>query len=234
MLKNEVFEAVEKKDLPLGTKVIDSTWACKKKSNGILRGRLNARGFRQIDGQYYDGTSIHAPVRNATTIRIVLVRMLLARWIAQVIDVKGESLHGEFNKGEEIYMKVPEGWESYYPETAVLKLLKCIYGLKQAAMAFWTELLRCMKHMEMKRSTADPCLYHKWTENRLVLMVSWIDDNLIVGSEKATMETKGKLMDRFECTDEGDLSEFVGSKIDRTEDGGLKFTQPVLIQTFKD
>ena len=68
----------------------------------------------------------------------------------------------------------------------------------------------------------------------LVLTVSWIDDNLIVGSTKATAMTKEKLMNNFECTDEGDLTEFVGSKIDRTEDGGLKFTQPVLIQSFQD
>ena len=116
----------------------------------------------------------------------------MARWIAQVVDVKGVFLHGVFKDGEEIYMKVPAGWESYYPETAVLKLLKCIYGLKQAAMAFWAELLCCMKDMQMDRSTADHCLYHKWEDDGLVLMVSWINDNLIVGSEKAGNMTKDK------------------------------------------
>ena len=91
-----------------------------------------------------------------------------------------------------------------------------------------------MKHMEMERSTADPCLYHKWTDDGLVQIVSQIDDNLIMGSEKATKITNSRLMDRFEYTDEGELTEFVGSKIDRTDNGGLKFTQPVLIQSFKD
>jgi hypothetical protein len=46
MVKNSVFEPVKRKNLPPGTKVIDSTWACKKKSNAALRGRLNARGFK--------------------------------------------------------------------------------------------------------------------------------------------------------------------------------------------
>ncbi len=46
MLRNEVFQAVEKSELPKGAKVINSTWVCKKKSNGFLRGRLNARGFK--------------------------------------------------------------------------------------------------------------------------------------------------------------------------------------------
>ncbi len=43
-------------------------------------------------------------------------------------------------------------------------------------------------------------------------MVSWIDDNLIVGNEKVAEETKAKLMARFECSDEGELKEFVGNK----------------------
>ena len=137
MVKNKVFEPVKIKDLPAGTKAIDSTWACKKKSNGTLRGRLNARGFKQIEGQHFDGSSIYAPVTNAATIRIVFTLMLMAGWSAYVVDVKGAFLHGEFEDGEEIYMKVPKGFERYYAKDVVLKLLKCIYGLKQAAMAFW-------------------------------------------------------------------------------------------------
>jgi hypothetical protein len=42
MVKNDVWEPVKKSSLPKGTKVIDSTCSCKKKSTGKLRGRLNA------------------------------------------------------------------------------------------------------------------------------------------------------------------------------------------------
>ncbi len=38
MFANKVFEVVPQKDLPSGTKLIDSVWAMKKKSNGMLRG----------------------------------------------------------------------------------------------------------------------------------------------------------------------------------------------------
>ncbi len=50
MVKNKVFETVFKKNLPPRTKVIDSVWAMKKKSNGTLRGRLNARGLNKLKG----------------------------------------------------------------------------------------------------------------------------------------------------------------------------------------
>ena len=88
MVKHKVFEVIDRADLPEGAKAIDSTWACKKKSNGTLRGRLNARGFKQVDGQHYDSSSIHAPVTNAVTIRVVLVLMVMAGWVANVVDVK--------------------------------------------------------------------------------------------------------------------------------------------------
>ena len=74
-----------------------------------------------------------------------------------MVDIKGAFLYGEFMDGKDILMEVPQGWESIYPPNTVLKLMKTIYGLKQAAMACWRQLLMCMRHMEMKRNTADPC-----------------------------------------------------------------------------
>ena len=122
--------------MPKNSKVINSTWACKKKSNGTLRGRLNVRGFKQVEGQHYDAANIHSPVTNVITVHIILTLICMAGWVAHVMDVKGAFLHGEYFDGKEIYMQVPEGWEQYYPTNAVLKLLRTIYGLKQAAVAF--------------------------------------------------------------------------------------------------
>ena len=95
MLKNHVFDVVKKADLKPGTKVIDSTWACKKNSNGTLQGGLNARGFKQIDGQHSAGSSIHTSVTHAATIRIVLTLMLIGSMTVEVVDVKGAFLKGD-------------------------------------------------------------------------------------------------------------------------------------------
>jgi hypothetical protein len=51
MLTNKVFEVVLRKDLPTGMKIIDSSWAMKKKTNGVLRGQMNTRVFKQVEGQ---------------------------------------------------------------------------------------------------------------------------------------------------------------------------------------
>ena len=235
MLKHKVWKAVSKSSIPKGIKLIDSTWAMKKKSYGMLRGRLNARGFKQVDGEHYDSSSIASPVINDATVQILLTLMIMANWSAEVVDVKGAFLHGTFENGENIYMKVPQGFEKHYKKDEVLQLEKTIYGLKQAAMCFWRKLLSGMKQLGNERSMADPCLYYKWSDAGLIVWTSWIDDNLVMGPKNEMKAEKQKFMEIFECDDVGPLEEYVGCKITINEEAGtVKFMQPVLLQSFKD
>jgi hypothetical protein len=68
---------------------------------------MNARGFKQIEGQHYDGMTISSPVTNTATIRTVMTLMVMASMIAHVVDVKGVFLYEEFEDEEFIHMKVP-------------------------------------------------------------------------------------------------------------------------------
>ena len=74
---------------------------------------------------------------NITTIRIVLVLMLLADWMTEIYDMRGVFLKGKFEDGKDIFMEVPQGMEHHYWGMAILRLLKPLYGLKQAASLFW-------------------------------------------------------------------------------------------------
>ncbi len=112
-------------------------------------------------GQYYNASSISAPVTNGMTIRSVLMLMLASGGGAHVVDVKGAFLHGEFKVGEKIYIKIPLGLENFYNNNTVLLLKKCLYGLKQAAMAFYEKLLAAASKIGLKQSSADQCLYYK-------------------------------------------------------------------------
>jgi len=236
MMKHVVFEPVLKSELPEDTNVIDSTWAMKKKASGKYRARLAARGFKQKDGVDYDGHSLAAPVTTDITIRIILTIMLMASWYAHMLDVKGAFLHGTFDNGEKVHMDVPQGFERWYdPRLYVLLLLQTLYGTKQAAMAFWRKLLQCFRSMGYERSKIDPCLYFKWTAMGLVLWLSWVDDCLCVGPKDEVMKAKQQMMDRFDCDDVGELKEYIGCKVDiNKEEGSIKLTQPVMLQSFKD
>jgi hypothetical protein len=61
----------------------------------------------------------------------------MASMLAHVVDVKGAFSHGEFEDGEIIHMKVPQGFEKHFPEGSVVLLLKCLHVLKQVAKGFW-------------------------------------------------------------------------------------------------
>ena len=82
---------------------------------------------------------------NDTTIRIVLVLMLLADWTERKYDVKGAFLKEKLEEGKKNFMEVPQRVEHHFWDLAVLRLLKPINGLKQAAFLFWQRLLEIMK-----------------------------------------------------------------------------------------
>ena len=81
---------------------------------------MNARGFKQVVGKHFDPTSAAISVTNNTTIRIVLVLMLLAGWTAIIHDVKGMFLKGKFEDSEEIFMEVSQGKKHHYWRLALL------------------------------------------------------------------------------------------------------------------
>jgi hypothetical protein len=73
---------------------------------------MNARGFKKVEGQHYNGTTISSPVTNSATVSIVLTLMVMADMLAHVVDGKGAFLHGQFEDGEVIHMNVLQGFES--------------------------------------------------------------------------------------------------------------------------
>jgi len=98
MVKMNVWEVVKKNKVPNEAKVINTTWAMKKKADGTSRARGNARGFVQVPGVHYDRDSISTPVTNKATIIVVLVLSIVFGWANELIDVKGAFLCGNFSE----------------------------------------------------------------------------------------------------------------------------------------
>lgn len=235
--KYKVLKEVQRSELPKNAIVMSSTWAFKRKANGDCRGRLNARGFEQRKGIHYNPDSISSPVTNANTIRIVLTLLAASPgWEAWIVDVEAAFLQGKFYDGEEMYIEVPEGFEQYYPRDAVLQMLRPLYGTKQAAACFNKTLVDKLKELEynLERSMADPCMYFTRIQGRLVIMLSWIDDLMIVGLGEDVQLIISGLTKALDCKVEGRMMEYVGTAISMTDNEygtrSIKMTQPVHIQ----
>ena len=236
MLKNKVWMVIKKKDVPKNADIIDSTWAMKKKANGQYRARLVARGFKQTHGKSFEYHDISSPVVHDITVRIVLTILLMSGWAAHIVDVNGAFLLGEFRENEHIYMKVPKGFERFYSPDVLLYLRKTVYGVKNAAKAFWRLLLGIMNSMGYKQNHADPCLYHRWDSTMgLIMWISFIDDMLVVCNEKYMDDVKQKFTNTVDCDDMGAMVEYIGTKIDiDNRKRELKISQPVLVQSLRD
>lgn len=192
----------------------------KMKSNETFRARINMRGYEQIDGEHYDSASISSPVTNDVSIRVILTILIMAGYNAYMVDVKGAFLHGQFDGGETLYCKIPEGFTDVYdPKKYCWLLKKSAYGLKQVVRMFGNKLLEAKKKLGFTRSQCDPCVYYKWNKNGLVMWISWIDDMLCIGCPKDVEKSKNEFVKVFDCDDIGEFKEYVGCKI--TRDGKI-------------
>ena len=115
-----------------------------------------ARGFRQTHGESFEYHDILSPVVHHISVHIVLTILLMSGWAAHIVDVNGAFLLGEFRENEHIYMKIPKGLEQFYSPDVLLYLRKTLYGVKNAAKAFWRLLFGIMNSMGYKRNHTDP------------------------------------------------------------------------------
>jgi hypothetical protein len=120
-----------------------TTWAMQKKASGKYRARANARGYKQVEGIHYKDNDIASPAANEMTVRIVLTLAIMAGWYCALLDVVGVFISGRVDNDGEIYIKVPQGFEKWYPGAVLLLLLRTMYGTKQAAMQYGR---KCRRH----------------------------------------------------------------------------------------
>ena len=95
------------------------------------------------------------------------------------MDVKTAFLNGELK--EEIFMKQPEGFVMKEKYFFVCKLKRSIYGLKQSARCWNTELDNQMKEMGFNQSSSDPCIYVRVLEGDIFIIGIYVDDIIMAG-----------------------------------------------------
>jgi len=133
-------------DLPLGRKTIKNQWVfvTKRDTQGNItwyRSRLVAKGFTQTAGLDYQET--FTLVARLDSLRLLLSLVATFDWEIHQIDIKSAYLNG--NLEEEIYMDQPRGFEVKGAENKVCRLLKVIYGLKQAGRQWHKHLQHNLK-----------------------------------------------------------------------------------------
>ena len=98
------------------------------------------------------------------------------------MDVKTTFLHGDLE--EEIYMKQLEGFAVNGKKELVCKLKKSLYVLKQSPRMWYHKFDTFIRGLGFTRSKADHCVYFKLIGDRVIYLVLYVDDMLLVGKDK--------------------------------------------------
>jgi Reverse transcriptase (RNA-dependent DNA polymerase) len=119
-----------------------------------------------------------------------------------------------------------------------LRLQKNLYGQKQAGRV-WNQFLHDeLLTIGFVQSTVDMCVYYR----KSVVLMLYVDDGIFIGPKSQDIDKAYKLLANpyideqgtthkaYKMTDEGDLADYLGVRIDRLPNGLIKLSQPHLIQ----
>ena len=177
-IEGKHWELVRNKDVPKGTKVIDSVWAMQRKNDIKTRevykhkARLNIHGGQQIQGVHYEET--YSPVVQWSSVQLALILSLLQGWATRQVDFV--LAFPQANISHDTYMKLPKGVKTIHGNgnTHVLKVNKKLYKGKNASKIWYEHLKGALENIGFKQSQADGCVFYR----KEVIFMFYVDDGL--------------------------------------------------------
>ena len=118
-----------------------------------------------------------SPIAMLKSIRILLSIAASLDYEIWQMDVKTAFLNGYLE--EEIYMSQPNGFIKEEQEQKVCKLLKSIYGLKQASRSWNLRFDETIKAYGFEKNPDEPCVYKLINDQTVVFLVLYVDDILL-------------------------------------------------------
>ena len=235
------WEYVDRSDVPKGRQITKSRWVydLKLKRDGTIerfKARFVVRGFSQVKGQDY--TESYSATLRATSFRLLMALAAGEKLKCEHFDVKNAFVQS--NMDSEIYVESAKGFPTKGKDVLpqVLKLVKSLYGTKQASR-LWQMKLRdhLVNHMGFKCSMTDPCLYVKRDGKGGVMLLGVYVDDIILAHKNSDLDwfireftgPKG-----FDAKHLGKLTWFLGMACDQHEDYSISISQELYIAKLLD
>nr|GEW02574.1 ribonuclease H-like domain, reverse transcriptase, RNA-dependent DNA polymerase [Tanacetum cinerariifolium] len=141
-----------------------------------------------------DFEEVFAPVARMETVCLLLAIAANNKWEVHHLDVKFAFLFGDLK--EEVYVTQPEGFIKRQDNGKVYRLIKALYGLRQAPRAWNIKLDNTLKSLNFKKY-----------------------DIIITGTPKEEIDKfKAQMEEKFEISDLGLLAYYLGIEVTQTND----------------
>ena len=220
--------------------ILPSTWAfrIKRFPSGLVKNlkfRICVMGNKQVD---VDPFECYAPVVSWMTVRLMLILSIILDWKSVQVDYASAFCQAPIH--EDVYVSQPRGWQQLnrlglktpFREGHVMKLNRCLYGLKQSPKNWFLHLKERLESVGFTQSECDPCLFYQ----KDIICVCYVDDCIFFSKES---ERLAKIVDNINDAEmdlnvEDDVAGFLGVLLTRQEDGTIALTQTGLIERIID
>ena len=199
-----------------GQKAITCQWVLTQKyvnENRTVKARLVARGFQELDAMRKD-----SPTASPESMRLMLCISTSKRWRLNSLDVKAAFLQGDYID-RDVYIKPPPEAQT----TCLWRLLKCVYGLRDASRLWYLRINATLIELGLDRISLDQAVYALRVNGELRgILCIHVDDMLWAGDKKFADEVITPLKKRFAISSEfSSTFQYLGLQINQV---GRKIT----------
>ena len=209
----QLYDGEVPKNRPLGTKLVLKIKRLPDGSIDKYKARLTVQGFLQRYG--IDYTKTRSPVTQLATIKMLIAQALRKGRKCKLVDFAGAFLY-PFLK-EELYITAPN---LLGKGDVILKLIKSLYGLKQASREWFLALrdaLLAIGFIQMPQEVDECLFYHASLD---IWIAAYVDDSFVSYVDEDSLSSvldqlKAK---NFEFSTVEELNKGLGLQITRTDD----------------
>lgn len=224
-------------NLPSGRRALSTKWVWKtKRSDDGRIQRFKARWVARGDLQrkVIDYKDTFAPVAMLVSIRILLTLVAVLDLELDQLDVVGAFLNGCLDSDTQVFLRQPQGF-TIFGDSRVCALHKSLYGLCQAARAWYNVLHSCLQELGFSRLLSDMAVWKSRKtpasgfepandavsdsitahDSLAAFIAAHVDDMLCGGSRDHVDRVKCLLKDCFTVKDLGPATVFIGLRIVR-------------------
>ncbi|KAL0458459.1 UNVERIFIED_CONTAM: Retrovirus-related Pol polyprotein from transposon RE1, partial [Sesamum latifolium] len=158
------------------------------------KARLVAKGFTQTYGN--DCFETFYPVARLNSIRVLFSLEVNQDWPMYQMDINNAFLYGDLS--ETVFMEQPLGYVAQGEnQHMVCKLKKAIYSLKQSPQARFDKFSKVINNFGFHRCQADHSVFVQRGPSGIVIVVVYVDDILISGSDIKGIEKTKEYLQQY-------------------------------------